>query len=509
MALVQSQLSLHEIEGVFPLITPLLRDEGVTEIMVVSGADGVKVFYEKSGGLKPHDVGGVSFRDLEAFCYAVARPLRLDPSQTPLMDARLADGSRVALCVSPATPFPAMTIRRFGKRRFTAENLVAGGALPQHVLDQLIRALKGDGNVLVAGGTGSGKTTLLNALIQQFPADDRILVVEDTIELDVTQPNTVRLEARDLESYYLTARDMVKHALRHRPDHIVIGEIRGDEAQDVLQALNTGHGGSLTTIHANTARDALTRVACCAKQAADDYPWDIICQLVAMAFNLVVHQRRLPGGKRGVSELLAVHSYDRVKAQFVTESLWKREVSEEHAEADAPRPPAVAAGIPVGSGAEAAATNGPGAPALAAQPAVPVSGSVPGPAVSAAPSVNGDGTAGPASAVAARLNGSPAQPPAAAPAAAAAAKVRPGPRLVAVHVPEPKPMMVRGWARRRVQRLSDVPQASGVAPAGQPVRFVVRRPQWTVPRDFVLEQKPSASPAPLPVEEDRGETRAR
>ena len=343
MALVQSQLSLHEIEGVFPLITPLLRDEGVTEIMVVSGADGVKVFYEKSGDLQPHDMSGVSFRDLEAFCYAVARPLGLDPSVTPLMDARLADGSRVALCVSPATPYPAMTIRRFGKRKFSAEHLVSLGALPQHVLDTLLHALRGHGNVLVAGGTGSGKTTLLNALIQQFPAGDRILVVEDTIELDVTQPNTVRLEARDLESYHLTARDMVKHALRHRPDHIVIGEIRGDEAQDVLQALNTGHGGSLTTIHANTARDALTRVACCAKQAADDYPWDIICQLVAMAFTLVVHQRRLPGGMRGVAELLAVEGYDRNRAEFVTRSVWTREVSEAPAPAAEARPPAASA----------------------------------------------------------------------------------------------------------------------------------------------------------------------
>lgn len=128
---------------------------------------------------------------------------------------------------------------------------------------------------------------------------------------------------------------MVKHALRHRPDHIVIGEIRGDEAQDVLQALNTGHGGSLTTIHANTARDALTRVACCAKQAADDYPWDIICQLVAMAFNLVVHQRRLPGGTRGVSELIEVKGYDRNKAEFVTETLWERPAADVPAEVSA------------------------------------------------------------------------------------------------------------------------------------------------------------------------------
>ena len=432
MPLVQSQLSLHEIDAVFPSITPLLHDEGVTEIMVVSGADGVKVFYEKAGALSAHDIQGVTFRDLEAFCYAVARPLGLEPTETPLMDARLSDGSRVALCVSPATPFPALTIRRFGKRKFTAADLVRMGALPQQVLDRLTHALRGAGNVLVAGGTGSGKTTLLNALIQLFPADDHLLVVEDTLELHVTQPNTVRLEARDLDTFSLTARDMVKHALRHRPDHIVIGEIRGDEAQDVLQALNTGHGGSLTTIHANTAADALTRVACCAKQASDDYPWEIICQLVAMAFTLVVHQCRLPGGGRGVSELIEVDSYDRASATFRTRRLWKREEPQQPA-APKPAPPRAVA-VVAGKGPVAA-------PVGAAPRPVDISD----PATVAPPARIGD----------------------------------------------PSPMLVRGWARRRVTRLTDVPQHTGAVPVGKPVRFMVRRPQWTVPRDFVLERRAS------------------
>ena len=444
MPLVQSQLSLREIESVFPAISGLLRDDGVTEIMVVSSATGVRTFFEKAGALHAQVVKGVTFRDLETFVFAVARPLGLEPNQTPLMDARLSDGSRVALCVSPATPFPAMTIRRFGKRQFTAADLVRLDALPQHVLDLLSHALSGAGNVLVAGGTGSGKTTLLNALIQLFPHDDRILVVEDTLELHVTQPNTVRLEARDLGEYNLTPRDMVKHALRHRPDHIVIGEIRGDEAQDVLQALNTGHGGSLTTIHANTARDALTRVACCAKQASDDYPWEIICQLVAMAFSLVVHQCRLPGGRRGVSELIKVVGYDRPSAEWRTESLWRREESSNLSSASpqqaAVRPPKGVVTVP-------------GAGALAS----PV-GRSPRPV-----DISDRRT------------------------------VPPPPRLG-----DPSAVIVHAWPRRRVNRLSEVPQGTGVVPADKPLRLLVRRAGWTIPRDFVIEHKSGVQAASLP-----------
>ena len=454
MPLIQSQLSLQEIESVFPAFTPLLRDDGVTEIMVVSNSSGVMTFYEKAGTLHQQSMDGVTFRDLESFCFAVARPLGLDPDTMPLMDARLSDGSRVALCVSPATPFPAMTIRRFGKRQFTGADLVKMGSLPQPVLDRLSHALSGSGNILVAGGTGSGKTTLLNALIRLFPNDDRILVVEDTLELDVTQPNTVRLEARDLGSFDLSARDMVKHALRHRPDHIVIGEIRGEEAQDVLQALNTGHGGSLTTIHANTAHDALTRLACCAKQASDDYPWEIICQLVAMAFTLVVHQCRLPGGGRGVSELIEVDGYDRAAAVFRTTSVWKRETAEAHgvATSQEKRPPKAVA--TVRSGAQVASPVG----------AAPRPVDIEDRATVAPPARVGDASA----------------------------------------------MIISGWPRRRVQRLSDVPQGTGEVPVGRPLRFVVKRPGWAVERDFTLERGlPAGLPSePVPVLEETSGVRS-
>jgi len=154
-------------------------------------------------------------------------------------------------------------------RSFTAEDLVQAGSLPRSVLDAARRTLAGRRDILVAGGTGSGKTTMLNALIELLDPAERIVSIEDTLELRIHQPNAVRFEARELGKSATTVRDLVKHSLRHRPDHIVVGEIRGAEAADLLQALNTSHGGSLTTIHANNATSALDRLASCAMQARD------------------------------------------------------------------------------------------------------------------------------------------------------------------------------------------------------------------------------------------------
>ena len=162
-------------------------------------------------------------------------------------------------------------------------------------------------NVLVSGGTGSGKTTLLNALIQLLPDEDRIVSIEDTLELRIDSPNSVRFEARELVGAHVTIRDLVRHALRHRPDHIVVGEVRGAEAADLLQALNTGHGGSLTTIHANNAVSALSRVASCAMQAGD-LPWEVVCRGVVDGIALVLHMAR-SAGRRCVEEGLDVHGW--------------------------------------------------------------------------------------------------------------------------------------------------------------------------------------------------------
>ncbi len=317
------ELSLSSLNTIFPWIAGLTGNEQVTEIMVVCSRSGsVHVFYEEGGKLHRIDARGADSRAVERLCFACSRPLGADPVHTPLIDARLEDGSRVAVCVPPAAEAPAVTIRRFRKVVITAAELVRMGSLPQAVLDAMGAVLAEGGNVLVAGGTGSGKTTLLNALIKMFPRNHRIVVIEDTIELRVEQLNTVRLEARQLKQYDLSIRDMVRHALRQRPDHIVVGEIRGAEAQDVLQALNTGHGGSLTTIHANTAWDALSRMVACAAQAEDRLPWDVLCHSVASAFALVVHQARRPDGSRGVSELVRVDGYDSRSCEWKVSRLW-------------------------------------------------------------------------------------------------------------------------------------------------------------------------------------------
>ena len=327
---VAAELTLDSLCAIFPWIAPLVEDDTVTEIMIVTTARrglGVMVFFEQKGRLFRVRAAQADLRAVERLVIAIARPLGKDPKNEPMLDARLSDGSRVAICVPPASGAPAVTIRRFSKVVLTAADLVRSGSLPQTVLDLLGAALAGGRNVLVAGGTGSGKTTLLNALIRMFPEDHRILVIEDTIELRVEQLNTVRLEARHFEGETLSIRHMVKHALRHRPDHIVVGEIRGAEAHDVLQALNTGHGASLTTIHANSASDALYRMASCAMQVPDRLPWDVVCHGVATAFELVVHQHRRPDGTRGVSEIIRVNGFDRQTDDWKIEPVWSAAAS--------------------------------------------------------------------------------------------------------------------------------------------------------------------------------------
>ena len=174
-------------------------------------------------------------------------------------------------------------------------------------------------NILVSGGTGSGKTTLLNALIELLPDDECIVAIEDTLELRIDSPNCVRFEARGLSQGAVSIRDLVRHALRHRPDHIVVGEVRG-EAADLLQALNTGHEGSLTTVHANNAESALSRLASCAMQGGGDLPWDVTCRGVVDGFAMVIHMTRRDG-RRFVEEAAVVRGYDAGTNQWHIERL--------------------------------------------------------------------------------------------------------------------------------------------------------------------------------------------
>ena len=297
---------LEHLKPFLPGLESALEDPEVSEIMINGPFN---VWVERAGRLTSHAAPRLDGAALERAAIHIARPLGLDPASSPIVDARLEDGSRVAICVPPASPQVVITVRRFGKRAFSVADLVEQGALPENVRAKAERVLHTRRNILVSGGTGSGKTTLLNALIELLPEDERIVAIEDTLELRIDRSNCVRFEARGLQEGAVTIRDLVRHALRHRPDHIVVGEVRGGEAADLLQALNTGHGGSLTTVHSNTAESALSRLASCAMQAGGALPWEVTCRSVVDGIAMVIHMTRREG-KRFVEEALLVESYE-------------------------------------------------------------------------------------------------------------------------------------------------------------------------------------------------------
>ena len=316
-ATMSSGDGLDLLKPFLPGLESALDDPDVSEIMINGPGN---VWLEGHGRLRPIDAPALDAAALERAAIHIARPLGLDPATTPVLDARLGDGSRVAICVPPASPHVAITVRRFGTRSFSAAQLVEQGALPEHIRHAAERTLHTRRNILVSGGTGSGKTTLLNALIALIPDDERIVAIEDTLELRIDSPNCVRFEARGLQKGAVTIRDLVRHALRHRPDHIVVGEVRGGEAADLLQALNTGHGGSLTTVHANNAESALSRLASCAMQGGGDLPWEVTCRGVVDGIAMVIHMTRADG-RRFVEEAAFVHGYEAARNAWNIERL--------------------------------------------------------------------------------------------------------------------------------------------------------------------------------------------
>jgi pilus assembly protein CpaF len=294
--------------GLGPL-EPLLADPSVDEVMV-NGAGAVWV--ERGGRIEP--AAGASFASEEALMHAIERILaplgrRVDEA-SPLCDARLPDGSRVNVVIPPlAVDGPCLTVRRFRRGGFSLAELVAGGALPEPLAAFLAGRVEARATMLVSGGTGSGKTTMLNALSGAIGGGERIVTVEDAAELDLRQDHVVRLEARppNLEGRgEVTIRQLVRNALRMRPDRIVVGEVRGAEALDMLMALNTGHDGSLTTVHANSPEEALRRVETLALMADVALPHAAVRQQVADAFDLVVHLVRRASGERRVSSVAEV-----------------------------------------------------------------------------------------------------------------------------------------------------------------------------------------------------------
>ena len=312
---------IGHLKPFLPCLEAVLEDPEVSELMINGPGN---VWVERGGELEPIEAPALTAAALYRAAIHIARPLGLDPATRPILDARLDFGSRVAICTPPASPHVAMTIRRFGGRAFSAEDLVGQGALPESVFRAAEGVLRSRRNILVSGGTGSGKTTLLNALIELLPEEERIVAIEDTLKLRIERANCLRFEAGAVGSDTpVSIRDLVKHSLRHRPDHIVVGEVRGGEAADLLQALNTGHGGSLTTVHANNASSALSRLASCAMQAGGALPWEVTCRGVVDGIHLVVHMTRR-GGRRFVEEALRVKGYDSAANRWLTETVWRK-----------------------------------------------------------------------------------------------------------------------------------------------------------------------------------------
>jgi pilus assembly protein CpaF len=303
----------------FGPIQSLLDDTSVSEIMV-NGP--LHVFVERKGKSVLTSVRFDDDAHVRRVIERIIRPLgrRLD-AKCPLVDARLPDGSRVNAVISPvAIDGPSLTIRKFGKGVLTADNLVKFGTLTPGMAEFLRACVMARLNIIVSGGTGSGKTTLLNVLSGFIPNDERIVTIEDAAELRLNQDHVVRLESQkpDLKGEgEVTIRDLVRNALRMRPERIVVGECRGGETLDMLQAMNTGHDGSLTTLHANTPRDAISRVETMALMGGIDFPIKVVREQLASAVQLIVQQARLRDGSRKITYIteLAGMEGDRIVLQ--------------------------------------------------------------------------------------------------------------------------------------------------------------------------------------------------
>jgi pilus assembly protein CpaF len=304
---------MNGFETILPFLKPiehLILDDAISEVMV-NGPD--RIFIEKAGFIEP--VLGIHLgeKSLMVAVKNIARRLGDDISESkPILDSRLPDGSRVAAVIPPCSVNGiTLTIRKFNARHFGVEDLVQAGTMERWLANQLEGYVLARKNILIAGSTGSGKTSMLNVLGKFIPSDERVLLIEDTSEIHMGQDNLVRFEARPPQNGLsaVTIRDLLKASLRHRPDRIILGEIRGGEAFDLLQLLNTGHSGSLSTVHATSAKQGLARFTSCVLQSGVDLPYRAIKTNVGDSVNVVVHLERRPG-RRFVSEVVEIHGYD-------------------------------------------------------------------------------------------------------------------------------------------------------------------------------------------------------
>jgi pilus assembly protein CpaF len=295
---------LNEVHGLGP-IEPLMRDPDVCDVLVNTAR---QVYVERNGRL---ELTPVVFRDSAHLVQIIDRIVsrvgrRIDES-SPMVDARLPDGSRVNAVIPPlALDGPLLSIRRFGRDPFTVDDLVAVGSLTPQVVGLLREMVRQRLNILVSGGTGSGKTTLLNCLSSFIPETERIVTIEDSAELQLQQPHVARLETRppNIEGKgEITQRDLLRNTLRMRPDRIIVGEVRGAEALDMLQAMNTGHDGSISTLHANSPRDAINRLEMMIQMAGFELPLKAMRQQVSLALDVIVQTARLADGSRRVTSI--------------------------------------------------------------------------------------------------------------------------------------------------------------------------------------------------------------
>ena len=304
---------MQGFELILPFLKPiehLILDDSVSEIMV-NGPD--RIFIERAGFLERMQGVSLSEKSLLVAVKNIARRLGSDISEgKPILDSRLPDGSRVAAVIPPCSlNGVTLTIRRFNTRHFEMEDLIRVGTLDRALANRLEDYVLQRKNVLIAGGTGTGKSTLAGQLARFIPEDERILLIEDTAELHLRQPNLVRFEARQAQNGLpeVAIRDLLKAALRHRPDRLILGEIRGAEAFDLLQLLNTGHAGSISTIHANSAKQALARLTSCVLQSGVELPYRSVKTSVADSLDVVVHIERRPG-RRFISAVVEIDRYD-------------------------------------------------------------------------------------------------------------------------------------------------------------------------------------------------------
>jgi len=290
-------------------IEPLIRDEDISDILV-NGPD--QVFIEKFGEMQK--VPGVTLteKSLQVAIRNIARVLGDDISEEkPILDARLPDGSRVTAIIPPCSVNgTSLAIRKFQSKLYGPQDLVRIGTLTPDLLVQLQTAVELRKNIVISGGAGTGKTTLLNALSNFIGPEERLIVIEETAEIQIEKNNLVRLEARREQTGIpaISIRELLKATLRLRPDRIIVGEVRGGEAFDLLQALNTGHSGSLSTIHANSAAQAISRFATCVLMAGIDLPYRVIRQNIGESLDMVIQLKR-QAGKRTVAEVLKIKRY--------------------------------------------------------------------------------------------------------------------------------------------------------------------------------------------------------